>query len=587
MLLALVALVCCTVSAQADVPNLASDTEAPQQLPDGYVPAPVKNFTATWLRTDDGKNNVQVSFVVPHEMISELDFTKAELTAPITTIELMRSPSNQGDYKVIATFPSPAAGEKLTWADEDVPFGMYDYMAQVYVGEAMDWAAPTTVIIGQQPAEIEEGQFTATVDPSDAYSVILTVALPTLDSAGKPLTMPITKVEFGELGPQSFEPNVFYTEDAEEVLTPGTKLQYIVEKVPDGLHLYTVQVYTATGCCAPATSQIFIGKDQPGMANNIVANVTTDGIVVSWEAPAEGKNAGDMGDPAQFTYTVKRGADQYDATAVTIAEGIKELTVTDKTQFTEENKFVYIIIVKSPYGESYPACSNELVVGPSVQLPFEEDFDVPFDEYGNTTTRYSTWSKAYSDWFCAWQVGQETYVGEEFIKPHSGAGMLYAYYNSWGQTHQWDSYTTGSIDFTQAAAPELTFWLYDIAIEGGSDVTLSIQVSDGGDFTTVQSFTIGQTAETGWRQVTVKLDALKGAERGKIRFLSQADGSNCVPVIIDDIIIHESTPDSAPTTIARVGSTAGSRIPYNLQGQPAPKNARGIVIIDGKKIMKK
>lgn len=572
----------CSMAGVKNLDEYKIEAPATQQLPEGYVPCPVKDFTMKWVEVE-GSNNVEVSFAVPTEMINEMDYSKKELAAPITKIVLQRSVANQGEFETIATFPYPAAGEALSWTDKNLAFGSYEYVAQVYVDESMAWANPETVIVGQIPADFEEDVFTATADANDPYKVILEVTLPTTNSLGEPLTMPITKVEFGELGPMSFEPEVLFTEDAEEVLVPGSKLQYVIEKATDGSHIYSVQVYTAAGSNWPAVANVFIGKDQPGMAQNIQANVTDEGIVVTWEAPVEGMNGGDMGDAANFTYTVTRGANVYDASAVVIAKDIKELKVVDNTVFTEESKFVYIVTVKSPYGDGYPSSSNEIVVGPASSLPFAENFDVPLDEYGNTTTEHSTWSKDFSDWFCAWQIGQETYINNAPIAPHSGAGLLYAYYNSWGETHQWDAFTTGNIDFSKAESPVLTFWLYDLA-QGGSDVTLKVQTStDGVEFATAESIVMGNAAEAGWRQVTVQLNALKGVAKGKVRFLSEAEGANCFAVAIDDVLIQDASADA----IASVNATAKARVAYNMNGQRVNSNAKGIVIVDGKKIVKK
>ena len=555
-----------------------------QKLPENYVPAPVDNFTATWVVTEDGKNNVEISFNAPTEMINEVDWSKSELSAPITKIELQRLNEEPYGWETIRTFYYPTAGEELKWTVKDLPYGSYSFMAQVYVDEAMDWANPEEVVVGQIPANIEYGEFTATIDEADPYKVILEVTLPSTDSFGEPLTMPITKVEFGEMGPMSLEPEVFYTEDAEEVLVPGTKLQYIVEKATDGLHNYSATVYTAAGCNFPAMADIFVGKDQPGTVENAQAQVTDDGILVTWEAPIEGLNGGDMGDVANITYTIARGADQYDESAEVIAEDIKELQILDKTEFTEESKFVYIITAKSPYGVGYPTCTNEIVVGPAASLPYEENFDKPLDQWGNTTTQHSTWSKDFSGWFCSWQIGQNTYVNDKEVLPHSGKGLLYAYYSPYGTLNQWDSFTTGNIDFTEADAPVVTFWLYDLA-QGGSPVTLNIQTTTNDtEFTTAESINIGNATEEGWREVTVSLPALKNVSKGKVRFLSEANGENCVPVTIDDILIKN---DKTTGISTMQNAERGTRNYYNLAGQRVDNNAKGIIIKNGVKVIKK
>ncbi len=552
------------------------------QLPEGFIPCPVTDLKVKVVKADD-KNNVELSFKAPTEMISEMDYTKQALAAPITRIEVLRSEGNMAEYQVLHTFESPAAGEALTYTDKDVAFGVYDYMVQVYVDEAMDWANPENVIIGELPADLDFDAFTAEADAKDPYKVILTVTLPTKNSNSQKLTMPITKVEFGEFGPMSFEPDVFYTETEADMLIPGTKIQYIIDKASDGIHTYSVQVFTATGGNYPASKEVFIGKDKPGMAQNVTATETASGIIVKWEAPTVGMNEGDMGNPANFTYTVRRGADAYDESAVVIAEDIKKLSVIDKTEFTEESRFVYLVTVKSPYGESYSAASNELTVGPAAQLPYSENFDVPLDQWGNTTTEHSTWTKETTGFFPAWQIGQNTFVGEKQVDPHSGAGLLYAFYNSWGTTNQTDAFTSGNINFSASKAPTLTFWLYDVA-QGGSDVSLQIQATtDDATFATAETIAIGNATEDGWREVSVALDALGGAEKGKVRFFSKAKGANCIPVIIDDILIKEDV-----TAIHSLNASAASaEATFNLAGQRISTTYRGIVIKNGKKVMVK
>lgn len=567
---------CCGIAVEAAENNAVST----QSLPSGYIPCSVGDFSATWVEAD-GHNNVAISFTAPTEMMSERNYTTTELAAPITRIDVRRSVSNQYEYSTIYTFDAPAAGDTLSWVDENIAYGCYDYMVQVYVDRATDWSSAHTVIVGQLAAEIEDDAFTATVDSVDTAKVVLEAILPTTSSLGEPLTMPITKVEFGEMGTMSYDPKVIHTINAQETLVPGAKVQYVIAKAAKGQHTYTVKVYTATGGTWPATASVYIGTDQPGMAQNIQAETTAEGILVTWEAPVRGQNGGNQGDPADFTYTVSRGIDMYDAKAVVLARDIHELCVLDTTTFAEESKFVYLVLVKSPYGEGYVASSDEFVVGPAAELPYEENFDVPADNWGNTTTQHSTWCKGYSGWFCAWQIGQETYVNNQMVKPHSGKGLLYAYYNGWGETHQWDSYTSGNIVFTNATAPQLTFWLYDVAQEG-SDVTLNIQTSaDGKEFTTVQSIVMGNATENGWREVTVKLDDLKGVARGKIRFLSEADGSNCFAVAIDDILIS----DGRSSNLSSIQAIPHAGKSYNMMGQRnLPTHpSRGFIIQGNKK----
>lgn len=559
------------------------------ELPEGCTPGSIQDFTAEWNIGADGANNVTMSFVTPDFMINPM-WEREPMTANITKIVISRSITNMAEYEEIHTIEKPAKGESITWTDTNVPFGSYDYMITVYVGETADWGSSNPVIVGQVPADIEFGMFSATISEKNDYTVILQVTLPTTNSMGEPLTMPITKVEFGELGPMSFEPEVIYTETDSEILLPGETLMYIIENATDGLHSYSVQVYTEAGSCWPANADIFVGKDQPGMVMDLTAEETTEGVLVKWEAPMEGLNGGSMGNIDDITYTVKRGTSEYDENAVVIAEDIKDLSVLDKVNFTEETKFVYIVTAKSPYGEGYPCVSNELVMGPASVPPFYENFDV-VGEYGYTSPEHASWSKGdYSDWYNGWQFGQYAVVDGNDIMPYNGTGLLYAYYDAWMNHDCWEEFVSGNIDFSNATAPTMTFWLYDIA-KGGSDVTLTVKtIKDGEDgpvVTDAAVIAMGNAEKDGWRQITVDLSAVAFAPKAKVCFHSESVGTNSFAVLIDAIAITATPEDETGINGIASAQDAKRSASFNLMGQRVQKNAKGIIIVDGKKILNK
>lgn len=394
-------------------------------------------------------------------------------------------------------------------------------------------------VVDELPAEFGPEDFTATLS-EDGNNVVLRVKLPTKNTEGLPLTTPLTKVEFGEMNDWSFFPEVIYTEQEAEILLPGSVIEYEVEKVENGYHVYTVQVYTAYGSNIPAQTEMFVGHDKPGMVRNLAASITPDGILVSWEAPDKGMNGGDQGPVEELTYTVMRGLDGYDPAAVVVAKDVCELSVLDKTQFEQEVKFVYIVTATSPYGEGFSSLSNEVVMGQACALPFVENFDVEA-EYGSTLAEHSTWTKDYSGYFCAWQLGQEVPVNGKDVKAHNGRGLLYAYYNEFMNNRCWDTYTTGNISFAGAKQPTLTLWLYDIKTEV-SDVTLRIQTSvNGSDFEDAKVIALGAAQTDGWQQVTVDMSALAGLSAVQIRLRGESAGYNSFPIVIDELAVFDAS----------------------------------------------
>lgn len=550
---------------------------------EGYSPNDVNDAQATWKVTDAGLNVVEFSFTAPTTMTDQ-EWNTADIPADvaISKITISRMTDSEMMYEEVAAIENPEKGQAYTLVDDNngagLSLGAYQYTINVHIGEASSWGYMLDVTVGELPNYFMDEDFIVTQDPEDEYKVTLEVTLPTLNDIGEPLNSPYTKLVFGEMTPMSMEPMPIYTEEAAEVLVPGATVQYVIDHVNDGLHLYTVQAFTAAGSNWPLSKELFVGKDQPGTVQNITVEVTAEGNVISWEAPVIGLNGGDQGDISAITYTVTRGTDFYDPAAVVIAEGISELTVTDVTDFTEETRFLYIITASSPYGNGYPTASEELIQGPAALLPFAENFDVVADEYGNTTYEHSTWQKTTSFYYCAWQLGQETYIGETVIKPYNGGGLLYAYYDNWGLKDQWDAITSGHIDCSSIELPAMSFMLYDLNC-GGTDVTLKVEVStDDENFTTVKEIVMGNAETEGWTKVIFELNELAGATSAVVRFMSVAKGENCIPVVIDAIKIADLDGVGISSVAA---DKAQSEVRFNLQGQRTNAQ-KGLMIEDGK-----
>lgn len=556
-------------------------------VPEGYILVSVSDFEAVW-QEKDGVNNVVLTFTTPTKML-DINWEPAPLPCPITKVVISRSPAGMDQYEEIATIEHLGLGQNVTYTDSNLALGSYDYQAFVYVGETMeDWGSMTSIVVGEIAADLAEEDFTATPGSFNWREITLEVTLPTLNSLGEELKSPITKVVLSELNNMTWASVPFYVESDPELLQPGTTFQYIIPDAADGSHIYQATVYTAAGANNPASVSIFVGNDLPGMVQDLTVRQMDNCFMISWNAPTTGLNGGNMGD--EIWYNVYRGTSEYDPSPVVVAKGIKETFITDNPPITaDEAKFVYIVYAESEFGLSYPTVSDEFIVGNAAQLPFYENFDVVIDEYGNTTTEHSSWSKTeYTGFFSAWQLGQNVQTDEGIVTPHNGNGLLYAYYNQWMNNNCSDTYTSGNIDFSAAEAPTMTFWLYDFNTDLG-DMELHIQTSaNGGDFQDAESISLGSAQETGWREVTVSLDNLKSVAKGKVRFLSISYGYESFPVIIDEIaIVAGGENEDAIEQISEAADLRANMPVFNLQGQRVTANTKGIIIIGGKKYLNK
>lgn len=553
-------------------------TTAMAQLPEGWQPCGVSELAGTWSRVD-GKNNIVLSFVAPSQMQSYNPETwmydYQDLGADITKIEVRRSEYDMYDYQLIKTFENPKKGEAITFTDEDVAYGRWDYSVLVYVGETTsdewDWNCKTTVVAGQIPAEIDD-----LVTIVYGNKVTFTFTVPTIDTDGNPLDMAVnatlSEMVFSGMMPMPVDVAT------KENVKPGESVSIVVENAADGSHSYTVSLSTVAGSNDGYFADVFVGSDLPGEPSNANATISGEGVVITWEAPMSGQEGGDFGDPEGLTYNVYRKANVFEDGEL-IASELKALTFTDVVSPAEETKFFYDIAAVNARGEGMHATTNAVVLGPASKLPYAEGFEAG----GGYEFDHSTISKDYSGFYCTWNVANSIFINDDYsnVEPHTGIGLAYAMYNNFLSMSQWDAFTTGNIDFSEANNPVCSFYLFDIA-NGGSDMKLKVQVSaDGTNFTDAKTMTLGQAETSGWTKVEVSLAALKGAAKGQVRICSEVDGQNIYPVVIDDLLIA----DVDATGINSVGSTASDDAIYNLQGQRVSAAKAGIFIKNGKKVV--
>lgn len=554
-------------------------------LDEGCRPCSVDSVSFHWV-VEGGKNNLEISFVTPTAMIDQY-WCEQEMTDEITRIDIKRGLATDYNLQVITTIESPAKGTKYSYTDCDLELGTYSYEIVVYVGDVYDWSAVNTAYVGEIPGSFDYDAFVIESAETDPNTLVFKLLLPAVNSLGEPMTMPFTKLELKEMNMMTYQEMEVATITDSEALVAGEVFTYVIENVADGNHYYTAQLFTETGGNYMTYCMLYVGADAPGMVENIAVEKSAAGYTVSWEAPSKSMNGGDMGDVTEFTYTVLRGADEYDLNADTIAVDTKELSIVDNKEFTEETKFCYIITAKNSFGEGLPALSKTLVDGPAATLPYTENFDVELDNWGNTTYEHNSWTQGYNGYYCAWQLGQSVYVNYELsVSPHNGKGLIYAYYSPWTTySGSWDNITSGHVNFEDADAPQLSFWLFDLAsIPSDAEVNLTVLVStDDENFTPVYKHSMGHAQEDAWQEIKVDLDILKDAPCASVRFQSDAEGYGCVPVSIDEISIIADKNASAIQTV-EVEKASGI---FNLEGMRAQRVQSGVQIVNGKVIFVK
>lgn len=556
--------------------------EGPTELPHFYTPCSVKDISIS--ATKNGSlYDALITFTAPSTMLTDT-YDEVPLSLPITKIELARREGDnyESDWVVIKTFEKPAFGEVLSYTDAGLGYGKYNYLMTVFVGSTADWGRLEELVVGELPAEFDIEDFTATLDPANDHKIVLSVKAPSLNSNGEPLAMPLTKIELSKLSGFG-EPSIIHTFANP---TAGQTYTYTYDVTENGNNDFIAQAFTEAGGNFTISASIYVGQDIPGQPENITASATEGGISISWDAPTIGQNGGDFGPAESLTYTVKRGRSEYDESAVVVVENTSNTTILDTTEFGEESTFVYIVTASNSEGTSFAGVSDQITAGSPATLPFAETFDTPLDTYGNTTTDHGFWTVQSTGGYTDWQTVRDTYIGGTSVNPHSGAGFLSVYYDSFWSLNQENTFTSGRIDFSDATAPTLTFWYYDLA-NTEAETTLKVRISADGEVFADTNFsvTIGSALQDGWSKATVALTGLAGCAGGRVQFVGTASGIGNIPLAIDDVEISKVGDSTGINAIATTLTTSGHA--YDLQGRRLTAPKAGLYIQNGYKVLKK
>ena len=145
---------------------------------------------------------------------------------------------------------------------------------------------------------------------------------------------------------------------------------------------------------------VWVGNDAPMAPEAVVAAAKGNELTVSWQAPTVGEHGGFV-DVDALTYTVV-----LQPSGETIATGVKTTSVS-KTLSLTTSESVYAEVTAECAGmKSSVARSNATIAGPSVALPYTEDFDsadsmalftiIDVDDDEATWRLYSSYDEGYA-----------------------------------------------------------------------------------------------------------------------------------------------------------------------------------------------
>lgn len=367
-------------------------------------------------------------------------------------------------------------------------------------------------------------------------------------------TAPKTTMGGQALGAISYI-NVMRGEGAEPVKVfenpaVGEKITWTDTSVKSGVNTYRIVVHTAAGAGEPASVQVFAGVDVPEMPTNLVVTGEDGARTLSWTAPAQGVNGGNL--TGVLTYKVDRAVNDK---IETIAEGLEETSYVD-TWTSEEQAFVYYSVkAVTTAGESNGLTSQSIAVGKAYSLPYNESF-------AEAKPQTNPWSVAQvAGAQGSWEIKEK---GEDpYVSAQDGDGGLAAFdgYHGWtnGCELRLISPTIGIRDYTNTV---LSFYLYHYnGIAGWWSTepepvgeTLQVEISkDGGPFVAIPDADYTLYAPTsGWVKYEIPLDAYRNSNGVRVAFRGRGAGN--FNIHIDNIMVDGEYDPSAVGEVEAAGA---------------------------------
>ncbi|MGN0223725.1 MAG: hypothetical protein ACI4AM_06835 [Muribaculaceae bacterium] len=492
-------------------------------------PAAAENLTATY---DIDADAITIEFDAPSKTHARLgDLHDADLPY-ISKIEIYRQFAHN-DYVLVNTIENPEVGSHQTWVDSNLEgTGNYYYKVLCYFNENCDYGQflDNPVVVGQIPVDVTDLHF-ETNRGEAPVTIIFT--LPSKDTAGLDLRE-IRSVKIERMGSPNWTWGTLAT--VTEDLVPGAEFRYEDGAVEsEKSYYYRVTVEGSAGSNYGTQGSIFVGVDNPGKADNVVAIANPDGsITVTWDPVTTSQNGGWF-DAENLTYTVvwSTGSSAFDDNAVTVAEGLTDCTATTTVDIEEESAITFFVIAFTGELSGYSASSNQLIVGNPSALPYVETFG---KQESYTTTSDHIWASSSDQSYSAWTISSSAYTSTS-VYPQADGGLAYAYYNSYNTIDRNDYLTSGKISVSGNQALVAKIDIYQIP---GYNTKLALETAyDNGEFAAEYTFEYTDFTTEGWATYYIPFEVPAGAEVLNIRLHAMKIGASNISVIVDGIDLFE------------------------------------------------
>lgn len=472
-------------------------------------------------------------------------------TPSALTSTLMPSTSIDGVYTKYSYVITPEA-------EGDYYVGFHDIAPQADWGVLyLDSVAVTANALLTSPKA--PSAFTAVADPNGEQKVTLSFTVPSTDVKGNALRS-VDKVEIRRNNETIKE---YGKTDG------GKTLTFVDENVPTpGFNAYEVAAYSGSNCGDWALATTWVGADTPVNPSNVRLHDSNADITASWDRfSTKGENGGYVNpdevqvsvydlydDGTQLYLGSMLATSQPGATSVSLGMDPEKAITDDGTQS------LFSVAARTEPRNAYDATnyvfSSDLVVGPSIKLPFQESFkngyvdnslcwvesnDAVVNRSNSSVWSTSTWDSSDNDGGCVMWTAYATADQTFTIAPGDES-----------------AFSIAKVTLAGSTKPQLSFDAYGTA-SMKAKLTVSVCLPDG---TTDELKTVdfSAVAKSGWAKYAVDLTPYKNERYVICKFNGVSLGSG-ITMGVDNINIIDDVADNLAATSLTVADNlkAGRR----------------------------
>lgn len=442
-------------------------------------------------------------FSISFEVNGETGSVVGSVTAPTTstsgdnlapdseiTVSVTRSNWALQETDVeVATLTGLAPGESVSFTDNASPAWQYGYQYTYVATSRIGQSAGSPTYASLSPGfSFSFAYNTVTATPvanaNGSLSVELSALVPSKTNDQEDIPCDMTALEFYRVTDRSTWPYTTQLIGSIDNPTKGESYKFIDENpVENTDNYYVVKCVSNFGFCE-TTAYTYVGYDTPRAPYPVSAVAIENGVKISWTAPTEGQNWGDI-NPADTYYIVYRCWGPTSSQREQIASGLKECEYIDYGTDMEFPRAVrYEVQAANSVGlggSNYSGYNYDLLVGPAEKIPFMETFDGGANH---------VWSFANSSNYCQWlEAEQAEFNDGTVVEPHSGTGLIYIDY-AYSRGNVTNEMTSYKINTESARNLAISFWHYSIP---DTDIEITVLgAKDGGEMINIVTIPLSQ-----------------------------------------------------------------------------------------------